>query len=1113
MKQDFTHKELSRLCFIMRVSFVNLLLLVIPCLQVLSSENASGQNMHDAFVKIDVENVSLKTIIKIIENQTEFLFVYSPELIEGYDYVSFKNDHVPVAEALDEILHNLPIEFKKSKGNILLFRKEIDNEDYTEIISIKGRVSGTNGIPLPGVNVIVKGTTIGTTTDADGYYSIDMPVGSDVLVFSFIGFATQEVNINAQTDFNITLHEDVMALEEVEIRSTGYWSDTKEKSTGSIVKVTAKEIEKQPVTNPLMALQGRVPGLEITPGGGAPGVAPTIRIRGTNSLREKGVSPENNGNYPLYVIDGVPITSAPILSFGGSYTGAGYDPLSTLNPSSIESIEVLKDGDATAIYGSRGANGVILITTKLGAKSADRTNFEITSYIGAGQVSKKFDLLNTSQYVAMRKEAIKNDNLAIGPLDSDLNVWDSTRYTDWQKLLIGGTANISDIQGTLSAGNKNTSFRFNGGYHKETLVFPGDFYYQRASGQLSVNHKSTDNKFTGSISATYGLEDNLLFNDAGGLVSAAVSLPPNAPPLNNPDGTLNWEMFMANGQLISSWTNPLSYLLNKQTTKTNNFLTSGNFSYDLYDGIILSINGGYTNMNSLEVGVYPSMARQPNNPAQGNANFRENKRHSWILEPKLSYVKNFGVHSFSGLVGGTLQSNSAIANLTLASKYPSDALLGSIKGASVIDISQEDYTVYKYMSTYARLGYTLSQRYLINFTARRDGSSRFGPGNRFGNFGAIGIGWIFSNEKFLQSASNILSFGKLRASYGKTGSDQVGDYKYFDLYDITTYKYNGRNGFTPSALFNSDYAWEVTKKLEAAVELSFFDNRISFEINWYRNRSSNQLINYTLPIITGFSSVTSNFPATVQNTGIEGIVNAEILNSGNWRWSLALNISLPKNKLVKFEGIEESPYATFYKVGQPLSVQALYTYKGINQETGLYDFVDQNNDGLFNDLDKTLQNPNDRAFYGGLNHTIQYKMLELALLFQFSNQSASRYYAGVMPGLRNNQPIEVLDHWQKAGDLVDTQRYSTLPTATQRYNLLVGSNYSVVNAAFVRLKTVSIALRLPQQWLKKTKMQQAKVFCQGQNILTFTSYPGLDPETGNTLPPLRMITVGLQCSF
>jgi TonB-linked SusC/RagA family outer membrane protein len=953
---------------------------------------------------------------------------------------------------------------------------------------------------MAGVNVVVKGTTKGTTSDSEGKFAIDVQE-SDVLVFSFIGHKTVSTEVGNRSIIDITLEEDVASLNEVVI-SGGYYQTTAKTKTGNISKITAKDIENQPVTSPLMALQGRVPGLEITPNTGVPGDAPKIRIRGENSIR-------GDGGFPLYVIDGVPVNSSPI-STSGLLIGT-FDPLGTINPSNIESIEILKDGDATAIYGSRGANGVILITTKNAAKSSG-TNLDVSVYKGVGQVSNKLDLLNTQEYLQVRKKAFANDQLDPGSFDYDVNgAWDTTRYTDWQDALLGGTAHITDAQANISGGNSNISFRLGGSLHKETMVFPGDFGYQRATGNLSLSYISSNQKFTSTVSVNYGAQNSKIFS-ATNLVNNALELPPNAPRLYNDDGNLNWEPLDGS----STWANPLASLKNDHKSTTGNLVANSNFSYEIISGLGLKMNIGYTELNASERIKFPISTLPPeeiSSGSRGSANFGNNKRTSWIIEPQATYVKRFENHVINAVVGTTWQQSSSLIQSVNATGYTSDALLGSLRGATTTNFLVDDFSEYKYNALFARIGYNYREKYLLNLTGRRDGSSRFGPGNRFGNFGAIGAAWIFSNESFIHENVSVLNFGKIRASYGTTGNDQIGDYQFYNTYSIHFNNYQNGASLYPSALYNPNFGWEKTTKLEAAIELGFFDNRISFEGSIYRNQSSNLLVEYALPATTGYRSILSNFAALVENSGVELVLNTTNVNTKNFKWTTAINFSRPKNTLKEFSGIETSSYSKQYKVGEPLSVQRLYTYNGVNPQTGIYEVADINDDGSIDDEDKLFTSSLDRKYYGGVNNTIRYKGLEFSFLIQFSSQRAARYFP-LAPGFKTNQLKSSLQYWQTEGDVTDVQ----MPTQNffpgyMAYFNVAESDFILTDASFVRLKTLSLSYLIPSRISEVAKMQELRVFLQGQNLLVRTDYVNLDPETGSQLPPLRMITIGVQVKF
>lgn len=1108
---------------IMKLTFA---LLTIACLHV----SAKGVSQTVTF---SGREVTLQTVFDAIATQTGYTVFYNSEHLEKTKKVTVNLKNASIEGTLKEVLKDQGLTYSIVEKTIIIKKLPQGVSPGTEVeppppgIDISGKVVNEKGEPVVGASITVKGQSgKGTSADENGFFILKGVDENATLVISGVNIETREFKVEGKTSLTIATITKVAEGEELIVK-TNYYSTSKRLSTGNISKITAKEITNQPVTSPLLALQGRVPGLDITlPGNSAPGIAPTIRIRGLNSLRLSSYGkttspgPEGDGNYPLYVINGVPISSIAVGGSGEGLTTNGYDPLSTINPEDIESIEVLKDADATAIYGSRGANGVILITTKSPAKGLDRTNFDVKVYKGVGRANRRMELLNTKQYLAMRREGLYNDGVAVGNQDRDLKFWDQTRYTDWQNILIGGTAKITDVQAAVSTGNATTSVSFNIGYHKETLISPddfGDYGYNRVSGLLTFNHSSRNKKFNISTIASYGIDRNKLFS--GDFMTAALTLAPNAPKLYTDDGSLNWEIHSINGVPTSTWINPLSFLLTTTEPANNNFLGNTKLSYQFLSGLSLSLNGGFTNLNSTTHSKIPISSQPPaviGTPRTGALLYSDTRRMSWVLEPQLTYTKKIGGHNIE-VIGGASWQKSTNSVVTLdAQGYTSDALLNSLRGSSLVSVRRDDATEYKYVSAYGRISYNWDQKFLLNLTGRRDGSSRFKANNHFGSFGSIGAGWIFSEEQWVQKALPFLTFGKLRASFGTTGSDAVQDYSFYNLYRVYGATYQGVTGLVPSALFNPDFRWETTKKLEFGIELSFWKNRIGLEISAYRNRSSNQLVNYPLSTITGFPSVLDNFDAVVQNTGLEGVVRATLVDRKHFNWNTSFNFSLPSNKLLRFDGIENSPYATDYKVGEPLAVRFLYVYKGVNSETGLYEFEDLNKDGLINvsdNSDRQLSSPLGQTFYGGLNNSIVYKGLELSFLFQYSVRNNTRYLP-TTPGLPSNQSIAVLDRWFTKGDITDIQKFSARGGVTSRaYSNLVRSTYNIEDASFIRLKTLSVGYLLGSNFLKKTGLEQAKVFLQGQNLFTLTPYTGLDPETGSGLPPLQMITGGIQVRF
>ncbi|MEX1239370.1 MAG: SusC/RagA family TonB-linked outer membrane protein, partial [Cyclobacteriaceae bacterium] len=827
-----------------------------------------------------------------------------------------------------------------------------------------------------------------------------------------------------------------------------------------------------------------------------------IQIRGQNSLR-------TDANYPLYVIDGVPMDSRPIQSANSLLIG-GIDPLSALNPEDIESIEVLKDADATAIYGSRGANGVILITTKRGREGT--TDLNIQTYAGAGQVSRTMQLLTTEQYIAMRNEAFANDGpAALADLNNpdyaiyfpDLKIWSQTEYTDWQEELLGSTAQITNAQVSLSGGNAATSFRLGGGYHKETTVFPGDFGYEKATMHANLRHVSPNKKLTVSLSINYGRDENALIND--NFVYVSLTLPPNAPT-HDELGNLVWLGYDFNAP------NPYSRLEVKHTAKTNNLISSGRFTYEVLPDLKIVANLGLSDIKTQQVINTPYVSMAPGTTAPNSSTFADRTATAWTAEPQLSYTKSMSGHNVDVLVGSTWQNSSTDSRWIRGVGYLSDELLGNLNAASQVLKLSADNTMYRYNALFGRVGYNFDSRYFVNLTARRDGSSRFGPDNKFANFGAVGIAWIFSNEGFIKDVLAPLSFGKLRGSYGTTGNDQIGDYGYLSTYSSSSATYQGSSILIPSGPANPEYAWEINRKMEFAIDLGFFKDRISLAANYYLNKSSNQLVGYPLPSLAGFRSVRANLDAVVQNSGWEFILRSENIKADNSSWNTAINLTIPRNRLLSYPDLESSSYANTYEVGQPLTILKLYHLTHVDPQTGLYQFTDTDDNGVINTQDRKTIIDIGRQYYGGLANIIRYRSFEISLFAEFVKQRVRGYFGTFLqaPGAAMNQPafIPGSDRWMAAGDEAQIQK---LTNDQRTYNLARNSDMNVDDGSFIRMKTVTLSYRLPVAWLNRIHLKDATVFVHGQNLFLITKYKGLDPEIpGNSqLPQLRIVTAGL----
>lgn len=966
--------------------------------------------------------------------------------------------------------------------------------------TISGTVSDSSG-PLPGVTVMVKGTSRSVISDSDGKFSI-MASADEVLAFSFLGYKTVEVAVGSQMVLSVTLVEDATQLEEVEINA-GYYAVKQKESTGSISRITAKDIETQPVTNVLATMQGRMAGVNIVQESGIAGSGYTITVRGLNSLRD-------NANSPLFIIDGVPYSSDPISDrqTSTSIPGDG-NPLNSINPGDIENIEILKDADATAIYGSRGANGVVLITTKKGKPG--KTRFTIDASHSAAKVTRMMDLMNTQEYLAMRRQAFTNDGITNNPANAyDINgAWDPNRYTDWQKRLFGGTSEVMAVQASLSGGSEQTKYLVSGNYRSEGSVFPGNSEYRKGGARLSIDHTSADQKLRFNFSGRYMTQNNLL--PTIDFVALARQLAPNAPALYDNQGNLNWEN--------STWDNPLANLESKYKALTADLISNAQFSYNVMPGLTFKTSLGYTDLHNDESRSLPSTMY---NPAYGldsrysSINFNTVHRKSWIIEPQLNWHKEHGAFKLDVLAGTTFQNQESTKLSTLASGFSSNSLLYDQSAAMNTLIRDNQEIVYKYQAFFGRANISYADKYILNLTGRRDGSSRFGPGRQFANFGAVGAAWLFYQEDFIADNLKFLSFGKLRGSYGVTGNDQIGDYEFLDTYASSDYQYGTINGLQPARLYNQNFGWETNKKFEAGLETGFFNDRIFMTAAWYRNRSSNQLVGLPLPGTTGFSSIQANLDATVQNTGFEATLRTVNIKTSNFEWVTSFNITSAGNTLVSFPGLEQSGYRSQYVVGQPTTIRKLFHFTGVDLQTGLYQFKDVNGDGVisYEDDRETVRDFNP-DFYGGLQNQVTYKGFQLDFLFQFVKQenftfANTQKFAGIF----SNQPQAYVNSWQQPGDNASYQLYTSGANqqALQASEYFALSDGAVGDASFIRLKNISISYNLPTAWLQGAA---CRVSLQAQNLLTITSYKGADPEftQGGALPPMRVLSAGIQLTF
>ena len=1117
-----TNNSLKRNCQLVKAMKLTVLILLTACLQV----GARGFSQN---ITLALKDAPISKLFKAIEQQTDFTFFYDNHRLVEAKPITIDVKNVPLTQVLEMTFRDQPLKYLISGKTITVAAKKASasNElEYTsapnKLIGIKGRITNNNGEPIPDATVSIQGTNRKTTTNGSGEFSFSDVDVAAIIVISHIQYEEQVIRLNGRAFLSAILQMKIGTLDEAQV--VAYGSTTKRLNTGNVSTVKAQDIQNQPLNNPLIALQGRVPGLLITQANGIPGGQVTARIQGQNSI--------NSGNEPFYVIDGVPYISQVLATtgiasvFGNSASpgGGSGSPFSFINAADIESITILKDADATAIYGSRAANGAILITTKKGKVGAAKISLNVQN--GWGKIGKFVEQLNTQQYLQMRREAKANSNAAVSATDYDINgLWDTTRYTDWQKVLIGGIASFLNINSSISGGTEAVQYFLGGTVQKQTSVFPGSFADQKGTLHFNINSFSANRKFQAQLTGSYSYDKNTLpltFISGVALTTSPLRYAPNAPAVYNADGTLNWAPTVAG---VSSWTNPFAALKNPYESKTGNLVLNSILSYKILPNLTFKSSFGFNQLQINEfAGRYiESYAPERRANIARGADYRISTISTWLIEPQVNYVNKIARGNLDVLIGSTFQNVNSNGISLSGSGYSSDALMKDVRSAPTLTAGNSIASVYKYDALFGRVNYNWDNKYILNLTGRRDGSSRFGSENLFNSFWGVGASWIFSEEVFLKQSIPFMSIGKLRISYGTTGNDQIGDYQFMDLYSTSAVPiaYQGITALAPTKHANPNLQWEETKKLNIGLDLNFLNDRIVFSGNYVRNRSSNQLTSYPLTSQTGFVSVTKNFPANVQNREWQFLINTVNITSKSFNWSSSFNLTIPSNRLISFPDLEKSTYSNSLVIGQPVGILKAYRFLGVDQSTGLYNFLDKNGNVTSAPTtgDNTvLLNYSFPKYYGGFQNSLQYKNFQLDVLFQFVKQLGNNLFGGnSRPGNVNlNQPVSVLGRWNKPGDLEPIQKYISISTGSgaNAFSAMRSSDAAFSDASFIRLKNVILSYQIPEKFVHAIKLNAVKFFVEGQNLMTITSFNGWDPESGNLyLPPFKMLTVGVNASL
>lgn len=1118
-----------------------LVILIICCTQLCFAVNGQETGIPDKRVTIAAKNTSLGFVLKKLAKVSGITIFFSTAEIAPFNNVSVNVKNTPFSEVMRELLDVRGLTAIPVNETAVTVTKKvmppapaISANTVDTIISVSGKVISETGTPIVAATISLNGSKRGTTTSADGTFTLSEVPKSASLTISSVSYLTQYIAVRGRSNIGaIALKEYVSELDETVIK--GFYNTTKRLSTSNIVTIKGEDIAKQPVSNPLVAMMGRVPNLVINPTSGLPNGAIDLQLRGQNSLNTGAPRSE-----PLIIIDGVPyqnnIDAGALGSFGP--INKRLSTLSLININDIESVSVLTDADATSIYGSRGGNGVILITTKKSKPGAPSINLSLTT--GMSRVSNKLALLNTTEYIQLRRQAYTNDGLPIPRKDEpnknysnyDLTVWDSARYTDWQKTFFGESAPSYSANLSIGGGSQEIQYMLSAGYNTQKYVYPGSNKYETGNVNLSINHNAANGKFKTLLTGSYNFNNSQSpLND---LTRLAVMLAPNAPSIYTSSGGLNWEPNPESQTNESTWNNPYATLLKTSTLQNNNLRGTVDISYEVMPNLLAKVVAGYSEVHSRSLGLTPIASFDPaNTTATGTAIHTNVIAKSLTVDPQLNYSLKFGESKIDALLGASLQHQNTESETVYGVGYTSDALLKSMGQASTT-FTANNTNEYKYAGVFGRLSYNYAGKYLLNLTGRRDGSSRFGPGYQFGNFWSTGLAWIFTEEELTKKAIPALSFGKLRFSYGTSGNDGIGDYRYVELYEgIPNLTYQNTNLISSVGVTNPYYHWEKVRKLELGLEIGFFKDRVLATISRWHTRCSDQLGQLPLPATGGGISITANQDATIQNSGWDFLLSTRNIVSKSFSWTTSANFGIQHNKLISKPERLFNDYNLnrFVTAGQPFSGFAIvYTSKGVSPATGQY---------MFSDRSGNVSTDKDNGFWDakkintvpltlGISNSLSYKGFTIDFFVQLTKQMGRNHlfdpiilannagYFSSEPGAETgNLPKEYINHWKEVGDLVAfqklTSRSSTEPLG-QLLSKARESDLAWVDASFIRLRNVSLSFEFPDTWKQKVKLKNFLIYLQAQNLVTITDYKGLDPEiqSATSLPLLRTVAAGIR---
>lgn len=1070
-------------------------------------------------VSLDFKNERVEKVLASIKSQTGMSLVFSDQLVDVNRKVTMQLKDVTLKEALTRLLSGINLTFEIRNNKIYFIEKKAVSQPGSRKKRVTGVVKDVMGEPLIGADVVEKGrSTNGVITDFNGKFTLEVDESAS-LVVSYIGYLAQDIPTKGKGDFHIILKEDTNTLDEVVV--TGYGDFKKATYTGSASVLTTEKLEALPVVSVGQMIESNIPGISVVAGTSSqPGAKTTLRVRGVASM--------NASTEPLYVLDGVPIPSYDLSNFTSMSEAGGMGFIETLNPADIESITVLKDAASASLYGAKGANGVVLITTKKGKEGKLRVN--MAAKYGITDFAYTYrPLMGGEERRKLIHEGLVNFQLDKGVSEqeaqqyADANIDQYAKrlpqgYSDWESALFK-TGYQQDYNLSASAGNQNSSFIGSLGYTKQTGVSLNS-EMERFTGRVDASNKYKKVEF--GMNASFSWTKNVHLPEGkfygSAIYASKVNLTPSTP-IYNEDGTY------ASGYRENNGYNPiLEAEVNDYYARTVRAMGTAKIAYNVWDN--LKVSSVFTVDYSLTKDFFfQSPDGRDGATYQGRGRMQMTDRIRYTSQNNLTYSKTFGKHSVSAVTAFEVMKYDYEDLYAAKKTYGQDINTSLGNAADPIDADQklqEDAL----MSYVASVNYSYDDKYYASFSFRRDGSSRLSPDTRWGNFWSLSASWRLSQERFMQPLKSVLSDLKLRASYGVNGNLPSSYYGYQSTYTTGAF-YSGKPSPWESTLGNEELTWEKNYALNLGLDIGLF-SRVNVSLDWYTRTTKDLLMSKQLNSISGFSSLLTNV-GQMRNTGVELEVRSNNIKTKDFSWTTAFNLSHNKNKILKLADLPwfvDGRYVR--KEGYPFNTIYLREYAGVDPETGSALYYDNQQDENGNYTKNKVTDPGQASpiplkditptISGGFMNTFNYKFIDLSfnLSYSFGGYSydnASYILQDDGYSVISNKSTEQRRRWQKPGDITDVPRFVYGNKKGGNYN----SSRAIHSTDHIRLKSLILGLNAPKAWLQKLGIGNARIYFSGTNLLTWAAYDQYDPEMSGVVgfytPPLKTYAFGLELKF